>query len=288
MLSRTRVALPERLPPWGVAILESHHADDFSMEWRTHPFLKLVYVLAGEGVLCLGDLEQSFAPRDLLVIPAGVRNRIVDTPGRPSSLYVLCIARRLIRFEPRCEASLGLGRRPRSALLANRAETRLRRLRFHHTHGADEASVPMVAEALGLLHLVAVASRDARSQNTNGPGGQKSTSASDMARYIAYLDEHFFEAEGVDAAAKQLGISRRAFTQRFRQHTGESWLRYTRLKAIDYAARLLRETEVPVTAIAFECGFGDLSTFYRQFKARLGMPPAAYRATLTGKPAADQ
>ena len=74
-----------------------------------------------------------------------------------------------------------------------------------------------------------------------------------------------------------MSVSRRTFTKRFREATGKSWLEYVRGKAIGHAASLLRETSAPIASIAFECGFADVSTFYRQFKARLGVSPAAWR-----------
>ena len=47
----TKHALQERLPSWGVLVLESHHGPQFSMQWRRHSFLKVVYVLQGRGQL---------------------------------------------------------------------------------------------------------------------------------------------------------------------------------------------------------------------------------------------
>jgi AraC-like DNA-binding protein len=43
------------------------------------------------------------------------------------------------------------------------------------------------------------------------------------------------------------------------------------------AATLLRTTEMHVTDIAFDVGFGDLSHFYRLFKKEFGVNPSTYR-----------
>jgi transcriptional regulator GlxA family with amidase domain len=42
---------------------------------------------------------------------------------------------------------------------------------------------------------------------------------------------------------------------------------------------LLVTTRRPVVEIAFECGYGDQPSFTRQFRAAVGLPPAAYRET---------
>ncbi len=36
-----------RFPPWGLFMIESHHARGFAMPMTAHDFLKVVYVLAG-------------------------------------------------------------------------------------------------------------------------------------------------------------------------------------------------------------------------------------------------
>ncbi len=85
-------ALPERLPTWGVLVLESHHSPEFTMDWRTHPFVKVVYVLSGKGMFHLGNQTEHFSTGDVIVVAPGTRNRIEDDPSSASSLYVCCIA----------------------------------------------------------------------------------------------------------------------------------------------------------------------------------------------------
>jgi AraC family transcriptional regulator len=44
------------------------------------------------------------------------------------------------------------------------------------------------------------------------------------------------------------------------------------------AAVRLRRTDEPVSAIAFDAGFSDLSTFNRRFRRVMRLSPSAYRA----------
>jgi AraC family L-rhamnose operon regulatory protein RhaS len=79
-------------------------------------------------------------------------------------------------------------------------------------------------------------------------------------------------------------LSRRRFTQLFRQITGESWLEHLQRQRLAHARRLLRETRRSVASIGYECGFEDLTTFYRAFKAVEHTSPLAWRT----RGAADQ
>ncbi len=95
--------------------------------------------------------------------------------------------------------------------------------------------------------------------------------------YVDELRREFFEPDDLDRAAARLGMSRRRFTQLFREEAGTSWSDYVTGLRIDHARRLLRETNRSITAIAFECGYEDLSSFYRAFKRRAGLPPNEWR-----------
>jgi AraC-like DNA-binding protein len=133
------------------------------------------------------------------------------------------------------------------------------------------------------LTLRLLADLAAEGQPTSSPAptqGRPWYQGDSMARVRAYvqdLEQHFFEATNLDAAAASLGLSRRRFTQLFRQCTDSSWLAYVRRLRIEHAKRLLAEPQKTVLSIAFECGFEDLSTFYRAFKREVGVSPNQWR-----------
>lgn len=109
----------------------------------------------------------------------------------------------------------------------------------------------------------------------SGPAGPNSASRVDA--YIQSLEREFWRNETIDSVAASLGMSRRRFTQLFRDIAGESWRsRLNRLR-LEHAATLLRGTRLSVWSVVFECGFADLSHFYRAFKGRFGMSPGRWR-----------
>jgi AraC-like DNA-binding protein len=64
----------------------------------------------------------------------------------------------------------------------------------------------------------------------------------------------------------------------FRDVAGVTPHRYVVELRTSHAARLLRDTLVPVTDICFDSGFGSMPSFYAAFRAAYGMTPGAYRA----------
>ena len=67
------------------------------------------------------------------------------------------------------------------------------------------------------------------------------------------------------------------FLRTFRAVVGMTPHQYVLRPRLHRAALLLRRTTQPVAGIAFDCGFGDLSTFNRRFKRVMGASPSEYR-----------
>lgn len=68
------------------------------------------------------------------------------------------------------------------------------------------------------------------------------------------------------------------FLRVFRQVTGQTPYQFVLARRLNLAAVRLRRTAEPISAIAFDAGFNDLSTFNRRFKRVIGLTPAAFRA----------
>ena len=68
------------------------------------------------------------------------------------------------------------------------------------------------------------------------------------------------------------------FLRTFRQVVGLTPHQFLLRTRLQRAAVRLRASDEPVSAIAFEAGFNDLSTFNRRFRRVTGLTPSAYRA----------
>jgi AraC family L-rhamnose operon regulatory protein RhaS len=96
--------------------------------------------------------------------------------------------------------------------------------------------------------------------------------------YLAWLHRNFYESLSLEEAAAATGMSRRTFTNRFKARTGTTWLDYVNVLRIRHAEALLKQTDKKITSIAFQCGFDDLTTFYRAFKRIKGVHPSQLRS----------
>jgi AraC family transcriptional regulator len=100
-----------------------------------------------------------------------------------------------------------------------------------------------------------------------------------IARVLRHLESRIGEPHKLANLARISGLSRYHFLRTFKCVTGvtpHQWLLRARLRE---AAQRLVASRDPVTEIALDIGFEDLSNFIRSFRAEFGMSPRRYRAT---------
>ena len=85
------------------------------------------------------------------------------------------------------------------------------------------------------------------------------------------------DAQGVDAIAAEVGLSRPHFFKLFRLQTGLTPNLFLNTLRMERALDYLIGTARPVTEIGFDLGFSSQSSFTRFFASNVGMAPTDYR-----------
>jgi AraC-like DNA-binding protein len=86
----------------------------------------------------------------------------------------------------------------------------------------------------------------------------------------------------VAALADDLGVSREHLTRTFTQVAGVPPRRYIEELRLGQALQLLRETGLPIVAIAGQCGWRDAETFSSAFRRAYGCTPGVWRLQSAG------
>ena len=92
------------------------------------------------------------------------------------------------------------------------------------------------------------------------------------------LDAASHEEWPVSRLASVSGVSEAHFARAFKQAFGAPPHRYLLTRRIERASALLRDTDLPVTEIAFATGWNSLGTFGRTFRDVTGESPGDLRA----------
>lgn len=99
-----------------------------------------------------------------------------------------------------------------------------------------------------------------------------------VAAAIRAIDERPAQEHSLDRLARDAGMSRYHFLRVFRRATGTTPRQYLIQARFRRAAAQLATSREPITSVALDCGFGDLSTFNRRFRAVFGVSPRRFRS----------
>lgn len=92
------------------------------------------------------------------------------------------------------------------------------------------------------------------------------------------MDGASHEEWPVRRLARVSGVSEAHFARSFKDAFGVPPHRYLLTRRIEKATTLLRETDLPITDIAFQTGWQSLGTFGRTFRDVTGESPGDFRA----------
>ena len=94
---------------------------------------------------------------------------------------------------------------------------------------------------------------------------------------LSYIREHFTEKITLDEIAKHLHLSTNECCRFFKKNMNCTLFEYITEYRLSKSMELLEHTDLPVSQIAYESGFGSRSYFIEKFRKNVGMTPATFR-----------
>lgn len=99
-----------------------------------------------------------------------------------------------------------------------------------------------------------------------------------LSKVISAINESISQPLAIDDLAKAVEISRASLERRFRRFLDRTPLQEIRRVRIARARQLLKATDLPLKAIAEQCGYPAPSRLIEAFLAETGLTPNAFRA----------
>ena len=94
---------------------------------------------------------------------------------------------------------------------------------------------------------------------------------------LKYINIHFKEDITLSDISQMVYLSDEYFSRKFHEYTGQTFKSYLLFTRLNYAKRLLLNTNKSVSEIASDSGFHYASHFTRTFKYQFNLSPAEYR-----------
>lgn len=271
-----------RMPPIGVSGFVSRHGRRFRTAELVHPYHKLCVVEAGRGDLRHAGGAAPLEAGVLVRIPPHRPHRFEDAPDARLTLSGLCVTDGAVgtaeamkaawrdvadRLPPFAPASL-------PGLAAAEFQRMIRQIIRESTEDAPHAGLACLGVVAGFLVTLGRV-LDARDAGPAPPADDG------FAASLAWIEQRLTRRITIPELARVAGMSYRGYTARFHREFGMTVTQHLNRRRVAIARQRLLDTG-DIVSSAMEAGFGDLSHFYRQFKAHAGCTPAAYLARAAG------
>ena len=95
-----------------------------------------------------------------------------------------------------------------------------------------------------------------------------------------YINDNLDRPIKLKEIAELLNLSQFYFSHMFKQSFGVAPYRYVIQQRIERAKKLIRHSKLPLTNIAYECGFSSQSQMTQHFRQIVGVTPKVYRTRI--------
>lgn len=93
---------------------------------------------------------------------------------------------------------------------------------------------------------------------------------------LEYIDNNYAAPITLSDLSRIAGMSPKYFCRYFRAAIHRTPMDYLNYYRVERACQLLSTTELPITEVAYRCGFNDSSYFVKTFKKYMGTTPKQY------------
>ncbi len=250
------------------------HVEGWEEKEHSHPFCEIMFVLSGKGEITVAKTNYAVKTGDIIVYNPGVEHseRSAIDSGVEFAFFGI--------------TNFKIGELPSDFLIEDRASPifhteDVERFSFFFRSLVDEISSEQPYNELmvkywarliliGILRLANVSEA-------------KFVNNATFTRIHEYLTKHFAEISCMDQICETLGINKYYLSHIFKKYMGTPPMQYVTLRRIGHAKRLLRETELPASAIAEECGYTDRVLFFKAFRKLENMTPGEFRRRERGE-----
>lgn len=266
----------------------AHFDGDFRNDTHTHDFVELIFVAAGSCRQIIDGVTYAGEAGDLFFVNFGQTHAFSCETGDLQYYNLLYVPRffseELINSENIHEIfRISLFREFRADTGEQTQQVRFRGKEFLEIKQLVEDMYREFSEKqVGYRSILNGYSRILfskilrRLQGTRLSSDQRSMQRI-AAECLAYIDAHCFERITPREIAEHTFYHPAYLSRVFKLCCGRSLSEYIREVRLREAARLLTETDLPLTQLSERIGYGDRTLFYRHFREVYNMTPAQYR-----------
>lgn len=262
-----------------VRIYENVEADDYPAHWNNS--FEVIMPVDNSYTVLVGDVRYDLMPEEILIIPPGTVHEIF-APEYGRRYFFMIDQSQVYAVEGL--AAVQHCFYPCVHLRMDENSELMTELRGCFRHAIDEYSntalfnTSAVQMWLGLMfirigrYLLAQNSKEFVQLSSR----QERTGAVFLDACM-YISQHCTEKLTLEGLAEYCGYSKYHFARAFKSYTGISFYDFLLRQRMMHCEKMLGDVSLPITEVAFRCGFGSIASFNRVFKQYKQITPSEYR-----------
>ncbi|WP_261817824.1 GlxA family transcriptional regulator [Vibrio gallicus] len=113
------------------------------------------------------------------------------------------------------------------------------------------------------------------------PINTKAVTETSLSLVIEQVEQNLNQPHALDEVAKRSAMSKRTFTRQFKASYGCTFGEWLQNQRLVLSQRILETTQIPISQVAEQAGFGSESVFRKHFKSTFHVSPTQWRASFS-------
>ena len=262
-------------------ILRITRQPELIFRWHHHSYWEIFGVVAGEGQVLVGDYQQRVQPGEIYVVAPRVPHAFFALT-HPEQLqeagdffvFVIELDALTSLLEPQAFQDW---KKAGQGGLRYRGET-ARAILDQLANAEPLRGLPQSIAALQVIESLMTAPHDPPLTGFILPESLSQRDTDRVERVLDDLHRHFSRSISLSELASAHGMGEKTLSRVFKKSVGQTVVDYLNRLRVSAACQRLTGTDHPITQIAYDCGFGSLSSFNRMFSRYQKTTPSAYRS----------
>lgn len=244
---------------------------DLMPHFHYHTSYELFYIKSGAANFILGNKSHTIYDGNLLVIPPYVPHRSIYATDKETYRIELQIKHSLLS-ENMSRILKHLSENP-CYTISLKYQTQV--LNLFAQMSTEQHSIKDYTADLCLAYI----SEFLITVYRNAVRCEASTDSTALLpqKIMAYISENYYRNITIAELSAEFNVCDSTIYKSFKKHTGLKITDYINFTRVMNAERLMRETELSLTEISYQCGFNDCNYFSIVFKRYKNMAPARFK-----------
>ena len=252
----------------------------FGTVWHYHPELELHYLIKGKGVRFIGDDITNFTDGELILLGENLPHtwRVEEGTDHPEVIIIHflpdCLGADLLHLPEAYLIPKLYEKAKKGLFITGEAKRKIISL-LHAT--VDAQNLDRLIALLSILKILAETKEIESIASAHAFYKSNDSESLRLNKVYSYTLSNYRNDITLQDVASIANLGITSFCRYFKLMTNKTYNDFLVEIRISHACRFLIEDRLATEVICFECGFNNISNFYRHFKKVTDMTPLEYK-----------